>query len=212
MGVLKVALETIHSIWKNGALLLWSCAAAGLAAFIVLNLAEHYGLGRAFELNRDYGVYLLLIAAIVAVFAVFKTYAERAGRPLSLIANEQTSYWGQAKQPSGQIFTTFALDFQATNLSDHDVQLATIHLVWPWVPARRVAQTLLFVEHSEGGEYGRNPVLAHRQSPCTAHITIDGAIGRPGKRTRVIVKLQDHARRWYWLTFRQCKAHPLAKQ
>jgi hypothetical protein len=210
MGALKAALETLHSIWKNGALLLWACAAAALAAFFVLNFVEYYDLGRAFELKRDYAVYLFLIAAVLAVFAIFKTYAERRGRPLSLIADEQRSQWGQAKQPSGQVLTTFALRFQATNLSDGDVQLAAIRLCWPWVPARRVAQTLLFVQHPERDEYGRYPVLAHKLSPCSAHITIDRAVGRPGKRTRVIVKIQDHARRWYWLTFRHVQSMPVA--
>jgi hypothetical protein len=36
MGALKAFFEAVHSIWKNGALLLWSCAAAippGCSAF-----------------------------------------------------------------------------------------------------------------------------------------------------------------------------------
>jgi hypothetical protein len=206
IGILKGALESIHSVWKNGALLLWSCAVASLVAFCILNIAEYYQVNGAFELNRNYGIYLLLAVAIISVFAIFKTYAERASRPLVLIANEQRSHWGQAKQPSGKVFTAFDLHFQATNVSDGDVQLATAHLSWPWVRAHSVLQTVLWVQHPERETYGRYPILAHRLSPGTVNITVDRPVGKPGKRMRVSIKIQDHARRWYRLTFRNLRS------
>jgi hypothetical protein len=104
IGLLKTALESIHSFWKNGALLLWSLAFAALVAFLVIDLADHFGLNGAVELKRDYGLYLLLASVVIGVFAVFKTYAERANRPLILIANEQNSLW--VKQSNHRVRST----------------------------------------------------------------------------------------------------------
>jgi hypothetical protein len=94
---------------------LWSCATAAAAAFVVLYFTTRLGLSGAPELNAAYGIYLLLAAVVIGVFALFKTYGERQARPLKLIADERRSMWGQAKQPSGQVFTTLSLHFQATN-------------------------------------------------------------------------------------------------
>jgi hypothetical protein len=55
MAALKAFFEAVHSIWKNGALLLWSCAAAA-AALVVLKYADQWNVGGAYELNRNYGV------------------------------------------------------------------------------------------------------------------------------------------------------------
>ena len=41
----------------------------------MLNYADQLNVGGAYELNRDYGVYLLLVVAVLGVFAIFKTSA-----------------------------------------------------------------------------------------------------------------------------------------
>jgi len=110
-GALKAVFEIVSSIWKHGALLLWSCAAAALAGLVVLNVADRWNVEGAFQLERDCSLFLMLAVAVLAVFAIFKSYSERSNRPLSLIANEQRSNWGQARQPSGQVMTTISLNF-----------------------------------------------------------------------------------------------------
>jgi hypothetical protein len=172
-STLKAAIELVASVWKNGALLLWSCAVAAAAVFVVLFASKRLGIDQAADLENSYGIYLLVAGAALAVFAVFKTYAEHRIRPIVLIADEQRSHWSRATQQNGQIFTAFALDFQAINISNHTVQLAKVRLCWPWVSTKHVVQTLLMVQHPEQNVHGRFPILAHQQTHCSAHITID---------------------------------------
>lgn len=163
-------------------------------------------LGDADVLLTTYGVELLLAIAVLLVFAGFKTYgeraAERAGRPLALIANGQQSHWGQAKQPSGEVITSIALRFQATNLSDGSVMLSAIRLARPWVRRWWIKQTILSVRHPTGVEYGSEfPIPAYSLTQGSAHIIIDRPIGKIGKAMRVVVQIQDHVGRWYSLVF-----------
>ena len=155
---------------------------------------------------------MLLAAPVLGVFAIFKTYSERTGRPLSLIANDQRNMWGRARQTSGVIITTISLDFQATNMSDGTVQISAVRLFWPWVSRRAILQTILLIESPDPRDntYShRNPILAHTLKNVSVHFSIDHAVGRPGKPMHVIIRAQDHARNWYWLTFRNVRSGPL---
>lgn len=213
MGVLKAFFEVVHSIWKNGARLLWACSIAAVAAFIVLHYADRWGAGGAAELDRDYGVYLLLTAAILGVFAGFKTYSERQARPLILIADERRSFWGQAKQNSGAVITTIAIDLQVTNVSDGTVQISGARLSWPWVSRRAILDTVILVEGPQSSTHsGRNPVLPHSLRHATIHFVIGRPVGRPGKPMCVMIRVQDHARNWYWLAIRYVRSGPVAPE
>jgi hypothetical protein len=206
-GAAKAVVELVATIWKHGARLLWSFAAAAAVAFIVLIFADRWNLEGAHELKRGYGVYLVLFTAVAAVFAIFKTYSERQGRPLILIANERRSMWGQARQPSGQVLTTISLHFQATNVSNGTVQISGVRLFWPWVPRRNILDAMFLVEAPEDVTFSsRNPILPHSLQEVGAHITINRPIGRSGKNMRVMIKIQDHARKWYWLIFWDVKS------
>jgi hypothetical protein len=216
MGALKAFFEAVHSIWRNGALLLWSCAAAAGVAFCVLYFADRWNVGGAHELSSEYGVYLLLAAAVLGVFAIFKTYSERRARPLILIANERQCMWGQAKQKSGEVITAISLNFQATNVSDGVIQISAVRLRWPRVSRRAIRDTMFLVESPAPKDptYSRrSPILAHTLKNVSVHFTIGHPIGRPGQTMRVVtIKVQDHARNWYWLTFRDVKSGPVVPE
>jgi hypothetical protein len=143
---------------------------------------------------------------VLLVFSISKTLEERAGakrhQPISLIPDGQQCHWSQSKQTSGEMITAIALRFQVTNVSDGDVKLSAIRLSRPWVKQRRVLQALLAVRHHTDNHHSFDfPVFAHQFTYVSAHVLISGAVGRPGKPMRVVVDIQDHARRWYRLTF-----------
>jgi hypothetical protein len=53
----------------------------------------------------DYGLMLMVAAAIFAVLAAFKNFAERQNTKIVLIADEQQSFWSHAAQPYGTTIT-----------------------------------------------------------------------------------------------------------
>jgi hypothetical protein len=81
----------------------------------LIRVGAYLEIPKAQSLWADYGLILALIAVVVAVFAAFKMRAERLNRGLSLIADEQQSFWHHAKQQDGSIVTQFALQFHATS-------------------------------------------------------------------------------------------------
>jgi hypothetical protein len=113
---------------------------------------------------------------------------------------------------NGEVITAISLDFQATNVSDGVVQISAVRLRWPRVSRRAIRDTMFLVESPAPRDptYSRrNPILAHTLKNVSVHFTIGHAIGRPGQTMRVVtIKVQDHARNWYWLTFRNVKSGP----
>jgi hypothetical protein len=210
-GLFKAALEVIASVWKQGAILLWSCAAASVAAFAVLIIASRFDLSSAGELKKTYDVYLLMAAAVLVVFATFKTYSERQARPLKLIAIDRFSMWGQARQRTGDVITAFSFRFQAANLSDRTVYISDIRLCRPWISRKAILETLIMTEAPDDITFGhRNPILPHTIGEVNAHVVIGYPVGRAGKKMNVTIKVQDHARNWYRLAFQHLKSAPLA--
>jgi hypothetical protein len=180
----------ITSAWKHGALLLWSCAAAAAVAFVVLFIASRLRLDGAAGLNTAYGIYLLLAAPVLGVFALFKTYSEHQLRPLMLIANDRRSMWGQAKQPNGQTRTTFSLYFQATNVSDGAIQISTPRLCWPRVSRQSILESVVLIESPSGNTFSsRNAILPHSLREVAVAITIDHPVARAGERLQVTIKV-----------------------
>jgi hypothetical protein len=192
----------VIAMWQRGALGLWTIAAACLMAFIALLTGARSHLSDAEVLLTTYGADLVLAILALSVFASVKSYSERAGRPLALIENVLQSHWCQTKQPSGEVITLIALWFQVTNFSKRSVMLTAMRLARPWVRRRRIRQTTLSVRHPLGLDYGSDfPISPHSLTHGCAHIIIDRPIGRIGKTMRVVVRIQDHAGRWYRLVF-----------
>jgi hypothetical protein len=206
VGILKSAGDLIATMWQRGALLLWTIAAACLVVFVALLVAARWHLGDAEGLLATYGIGLAVASLTLIVFAISKTYSERtaeqARRPLVLIANERQSQWAQARQPSGEVITHITLRFQATNLSDGSVMLSAIRLIRPWVRKLRIRETILSVRSPTGSEYGFEfPIMPHSLTQGSTHFVIDRPVGRIGKTMRIVVRVQDHAGRWYRLVF-----------
>lgn len=198
----KAVGESIAAVWVRGALIFWCATAVGVVVLSALLLGAYTQLGDAPALLASHGTWIALATLVLAVVAGFKTYAERAARPLVLIADEQQSRWQQATQPSGQVLTMLVLHFQATNVSKGDVMPSAIRLRKPWVRRHSILRTWLATRHPTGDTYSReHPILANRLSYCHADITIDHAIGKVGRPMRVVIKVQDHAGQWYRLVF-----------
>jgi hypothetical protein len=200
------AWQSLVKLWERGSRLLWTLTAAVAAASAGLALAAYSGFGPAEKLLVDYGICLIVALPALLVFSVSKTLEERAAierrRPIALIPNEQQSHWSQAVQQSGELFTAIALRFQVTNVSDGDVRLSAIELCRPRTSRHRIRQTLLAVRHPTGNLYSFDyPILAHQLTQGSAHLTIVGAVGRAGDPMKISVRIQDHAERWYKMSF-----------
>jgi hypothetical protein len=205
-----VAWQSFLKVWERGSRLLWTLTIAAVAASVALAVAAYLRFAAAEKLLIDHGIWLVIGLPALLVFAVSKTLEEKAAikrrRPITLIPNEQQSHWSQAKQPSGELITAIALRFQVTNVSDGDVKLSAIQLSRPWVNHRRIRQTLISLRHHTQNVHSfEYPVLAHSLTEGSAHITISGAAGPAGKPAKVVVWIQDHAERWYKLSFRMVR-------
>jgi hypothetical protein len=198
--------KIIAAAWANGSRFLWSISVGSATAAAVIRIGAHLEIPKAQSLWADYGLISTLIAVVVAVFAAFKMRAEWLNRGLSLIADEERSFWHQAKQQDGSMVTQFALDFHATNMNDGgSIHLSKVRLNRPWVSRSRILSATVITQHPTQNvyihDYGIQP---RKRRACSAHILARGTIGGAGRRKpmRVSIGVQDHAGRWHKLVFR----------
>jgi hypothetical protein len=207
---LKAITETITSFWGRSALLLWCLACISLFLFVALAAGSHWKIGDTPNLFTAYGTSLGLAFPTLFVFAAFKTYSERPKPILSLLPKEQDSFWAQSKQPSGQIITQFALRFQATNFADGAVMLSDVALSRPFVRRRHIFVKHILVQHPRANTYSfRHPIEPHSLTYASADIMVDYPVGRAGRPMRIVLRVQDHAGRWYKLVFPLVRSMPL---
>ena len=95
--------KIIATVWANGSRFLWSAAIACLAAVAVLRAGDYFKIPRAEPWWAEYGLILMLLAAVLAVFAGFKMRGERRNTGIALIADEGQSFWHHSKQPDGRM-------------------------------------------------------------------------------------------------------------
>jgi hypothetical protein len=198
--------KIIAAVWANGSRLLWSIAGAAAAAAAVIRCSAYFEMPKAQPVWEEYGLILTLLAVVFAVFAAFKSRAERQNAALVLIADEQQSFWQHAKQPDDRIMTQFHLQFHATNTKDRGlIYLSKARLNWPWVSRNRILRTILMTEHptqnTDSVDYG---IPARKRGACTADILALGTIGGIDRKKpmRVSIGVQDHFGRWHKLVFR----------
>jgi len=197
--------KIIAAVWANGSRLLWSIAGAAAAATAVIRCGAYFEMPKAQPVWEEYGLILTLLAVVFAVFAAFKTRAERRNTGLALIADEQQSFWHHAKQPDGSTMTQFALRFHATNTNDGSIHLSKVRLNWPWVCRKYILGATLMTQHSKQDLYDSDfPIQAHARRACSANIMALGTIGGAGRKKsmRVSIGVQDHGGRWHKLVFR----------
>jgi hypothetical protein len=200
VNTLKGVIEAFAAAWARGALLLRCIFTICFVVLAALLAGAYWGIGDVQALLAAYGTWVTLAVLVSGVCAAFKTYSERAARPLVLIANEQRSFWGQAKQQSGQVITTLSLHLQATNLSEGSVMPSAIRLLG--VPRRWIIQPTLAARDARSGIYSsEHPVPPHSLTYVQAQFVIDRAVGDVGKPLRVVIGIQDHVGRWYRLVF-----------
>jgi hypothetical protein len=198
--------KIIAAVWANGSRFLCSVAAGAAAAVAVIRVGAYLGIPKAQPWWDDYGLILILLAVVVAVFAAFKMRAEKRNTGLALIANEQQSFWHHAKQQDGSILTQFHLQFHATNTSERGlVYLSKVRLNWPWVNRDRILSSSLTTEHPMQGtdsvDYG---IPARKRGACMSDVLALGTIGGVGRKKpmRLSIGVQDNLGRWHKLVFR----------
>jgi hypothetical protein len=198
--------KIIAAVWANGSRFLWSIAVASAATAVVVRVGAYFEMPKAQPVWEEYGLILTLLPIVIAVFAAFKTRAERRNTGLALIAAEQQSFWHHAKQQDGSIVTQFALEFHATNMNDGgSIHLSKVRLNWPWVSRKRIISARLMTEHPTQNMYSADyGIQARKRRACTAHIMALGTVGGAGRKKpmRISIGVQDHAGRWHKLVFR----------
>jgi hypothetical protein len=198
--------KIIAAIWANGSRFLCSVAVAFAAAALVIRIGAYLGLAKAQPLWDEYGLLILLLAVVTSVFAIFKMRAERRNTGLSLIADEQNSFWHHARQQDGSVLTQFALRFHATNMNEGgSIHLSKVRMNWPWVRRHRMVDARLTTQHATDNVYSADfGIQPRKRRACAAHIFVRGAVGGVGRKKpmRVTIGVQDHAGRWHKLTFR----------
>jgi hypothetical protein len=200
--------KIIAAVWANGSRFLWSIAVAFVAAAAVIRVGAHFDIPKAQPLWEEYGLTLMLLSVVVAVFAVFKMRAERRNTGLALIADDQQSSWQHVKQQDGRIITQFHLRFHATNMNDGSIHLSRVRLNWPWVRRKHILTAMLMTQHPAQNTYGSDfAIQAHARRACSAHIMARGTVGGVGRKKamRVSIGVRDHAGRWHKLVFRELR-------
>jgi hypothetical protein len=196
--------KIISAIWANGSRFLWSVALAAAMAAAVLWLGVRYELPKAQLWWGEYGLLLVVAAAVVAVFALFKLMAERhSANKLFLIADEQQSLWHHAKQQDDSITTQFSLKFSATNRAAHHLILSKVRVLRPWVWRRRVLSAMVATEGVNGMFSRHNSVPPRGRRECQASVMVKGEIGGHNRTKPMHVKigLQDNLGKWHKLVF-----------
>jgi hypothetical protein len=191
--------KIISAIWANGSRFLWSLAGAAAATAVVLRVCAFYAVPKAKPWWDEYGLPLILGAAVFGVFAACKAWTEQNNTQLYLIANEHQSFWNQATQPDGLILTQFTLRFDATNRAGHHLALLKVRIVRPWVRRKQVLTSMLSVEGHGNGD----TIPPRTRRPCHALLIARGIIGGAGRKKpmRVKIALQDNIGRWHKLKF-----------
>ena len=64
--------KIITAVWANGSRFLWSVAGGAAAAAAVIRVGAYLGIQKAQPWWDDYGLILILLAVVVAVFAGFR--------------------------------------------------------------------------------------------------------------------------------------------
>ena len=134
-----------------------------------------------------------------------RTIEGRRPPNLHLIPNERESFWVQSKQPHGRTITQIALRFDATNLTNGPIRLASLTVAQPWMRAQ-VIDKVLIVRHPNEIYFGHdNPILEGATSPASCTIILDRPIGRARASMTVVVKISDQYGRWHKLKFRKLR-------
>ena len=201
---LKAIGTAIASAWARGSMMLWALAAISVALTATLRLCVYLQIEKAGTLWAEYGLALILSSVGLAILALFRTYGEREKPNLSLIANEEQSFWAHSTQTNGSVHTQLSLRFQATNMGDTTIQLSGIKLNRPWVRRESIITKMLHTRHpTQNVHSSRYPIMAHSLTEASASIIIKGEVRGTGKRgtIRVSLGVQDHAGRWHKLVF-----------
>jgi hypothetical protein len=197
--------KMIAATWRHGSRFLGSVALACAVAAGVLRVGAKFGIPNAQPWWNEYGLILMVMSAVVAVFAAFRLWAEKQNTGVFLIADEEQSLWHHAKQQDGSILTQFSLRFEVTNTNGHVLHLSKVRILWPWIGLSRIltarVATLDPLPNNYSSAYS---IPARSRRECSASVMAKGTIGGEGRKKpmRVTMGVLDNRGRWYKVVFR----------
>src|SRR5690349_9587250 len=115
-------METIANLvarfWEHGQHFLWGCAVACALAFALLLVGSLLGFTAAAIMMAGYGLPILVALVVFVALGAARSWEGRPKRMVFFVADEEQSIWGHSRQQNGEVFTSFNIRMNVTNVSD----------------------------------------------------------------------------------------------
>ena len=182
--------KLVLSWWRQGKWFLWGVAAAATLAALVMATARFMGEMSA-EVFAEGELWAVGIIAVSAPLAIFRTREDRPPKTVHLIADEGQSFWGQARQSDGHVWTTFNLHMQATNLADHPIRLTRLRLLKPRIWRGDNVPRYLATRNPQDDAFRDNPIPSGETFAAHGVLEIDQPIGKVNSDIALVAQISD---------------------
>ncbi len=181
----------VLSWWRQGKWFLRGVAAAAAAlAALVLPTARFMG-GMSAEVFAKSELSAWGIFVVFVALAVFRTWEDRPSKTVHMIADEAQSFWGQARQSDGHVWTTFNLHMQATNLSDHPILLTRLRLLKPRIRGGDNVPRYVATRNPQEETFSDNPIPSGETFAAHCLLVIDRPIGKINRDIALVAEISD---------------------
>jgi hypothetical protein len=206
-------METIANLvakfWEHGQHFLWGCAVACVLAFALLLGGSVLGFAAATAMLATYGLPILIAAIVFISLGAARTWEGWPKRRLFFVPDEEQSIWGHSRQQqSGEIFTSFNIRMNVTNVSNSAVHISKPRILWP-LQARfcEVATAVLMTQDTGTSHVGQMFAIGSKtRRLATGTIVLRRAVCRAGKRLTFVVSVTDHTGKRHRIKFRKVRS------
>jgi hypothetical protein len=206
------AMETIANLvaklWEHGQHFLWGCAAACVLAFGLLLGGSLLGFAAATAMLGTYGLPVLIAVVVFISLGAARSWEGRPKRTLFFVPDEAQCIWGHSRQQNGEVFTSFNIRMNVTNVSESAAHISKPRIVWP-LRARlcEVVTAVLMTQDTStfhvGQAFGIPP---HSRTLATGVIALKRPVCRAGKRLTFVVSVTDHTGKRHLVKFRKVRS------
>lgn len=198
MGEISEAVPSFLSALRS--LPHWVLVGLALAGYAILFVPSFGGIDIE-PFRRQWGSWLwvesitftiLAGARIVETAIEFyrKDRAEKLGRrALRFVPLQRQNWWHLAKQQDDSFISQIHVDIQASNLSDHPVQIVKVRLIRP--SAQLVHAEAMLPATGSPYHSHRHPIPPRGTVQASLHIMARGRLARQGKSIRISIGVTD---------------------
>jgi len=197
----------IARFWEYGQHFLWGCAAACALTLALLLGGSLLGFTAAATMLSGYGLPILVALVVFAALGAARSWEGRPERALFFVADEEQSVWGHSRQQNGEVFTSFNVRMNVTNLSDSAFHISKPLIVRP-LRARfcEVVAAVLMTQNTSTFHVSKAfAIQPHARALASGTIALRRAMFRPGKRRTFVLSVTDHTGRQHRIRFRKVR-------